>query len=694
MKWLTSILRCVLFVGVALAAPSALLAQSQSPLYWNITGTGDWGTAANWNADPSGSGGASGVPVDPTNDAVFNGSAFYGDTTVQLAGPQSARGLYFENTGATLLESADATSQTLTIGTDGIAMAATSGPVTLGDPTNLLPIVLSGSQTWTNDNLSDTLMVVSDVSESVGSTLTIAGAGNTTIAGVISDGPGSLGLVMAGTGTLRLTGASTYSGGTTVSSGTLDIGGGGPTGSIPTGAITVASGATLSYNLSSAFTAAPLTVNGNLSYNSAAQLIMAGTYAGNQITAQGANVSVNGDLTINAGPGGATITGSSTSAAGITSSASRNITTTGDVTFVGSTTSTGQYIDGISLAGVFTATTGTLTFDGTAAPGTAYGIEQGISGSYAAAISTFGNVVFKGTGGGGGSDPHNSDLNLGGLTGNGTVTLIGRARGLRVNSTFTASGGLPYNVVIETTAGDVNGLLGSGTDTTGDGDYTVNSAGSIVFGARTINAGAGTISLTSATGYAINGNSTLQSAALVIGDSNSVTIASGATWTLNTTGEIPNAIGGAGALAIAGGAITLSGANSFTDGTTISAGTLQLGNGGTSGSLGPSGPFVNNGALVLDRADGLTQGIDFSSGGISGTGSLTQIAAGVTTFNAVNSYTGPTAINAGTLRLAPGAALGNTAITMAAGTTFAAAPVRGRFRSPARWRFRPERHSR
>ena len=179
--------------------------------------------------------------------------------------------------------------------------------------------------------------------------------------------------------TLTLTGANTYTGGTTVNSGTLDIGGGGTTGSIATASVTVAPGASLVYNLSNAFTAPPLSVAGNLSYISAAQLGLSGTYGGDQVTATGNNVSINGSVTINAGAGGGAVTGSSTSAAGITSSTSRNITTTGDVTFTGSSTSTGQYVDGISLAGTYTATSGTLTFDGTAASGGAYGIEDGVS---------------------------------------------------------------------------------------------------------------------------------------------------------------------------------------------------------------------------------------------------------------------------------------------------------------------------
>ena len=91
------------------------------------------------------------------------------------------------------------------------------------------------------------------------------------ISGAIVNGSTAGGLFKTGNGIMVLTGADTYTGGTTVSQGTLQIGNGGTTGSI-SGAPTVASGATLGYNLSSGYTATALSVSGNLSYNSGAIL--------------------------------------------------------------------------------------------------------------------------------------------------------------------------------------------------------------------------------------------------------------------------------------------------------------------------------------------------------------------------------------------------------------------------------------
>ncbi|SFS58167.1 autotransporter-associated beta strand repeat-containing protein, partial [Sulfitobacter marinus] len=102
-------------------------------------------------------------------------------------------------------------------------------------------------------------------------------------------------------------------------------------------------------------------------------------------------------------------------------------------------------------------------------------------------------------------------------------------------------------------------------------------------------------------------------------------------------------ISGTGSLTKSGaGTLTLTGASSHTGGTTISAGTLQIGNGGTSGSL--SGDVTNNSALAFNRSDALTYG-----GDISGTGSLTKSGTGTLTLTGTSSHTGGTTISAGTL---------------------------------------------
>ena len=127
------------------------------------------------------------------------------------------------------------------------------------------------------------------------------------------------------------------------------------------------------------------------------------------------------------------------------------------------------------------------------------------------------------------------------------------------------------------------------------------------------------------------------------------------------------------ALALNGaGTQTLSGANTYTGATTISAGTLQIGNGGTSGSLSTTSTITNNGTLVFHRSDNLAQGTAFSTAAISGTGAMVKLGAGTLTLNAANSYTGGTTLEAGMIILDANNALGSGALTMAGGTTLAA----------------------
>jgi fibronectin-binding autotransporter adhesin len=105
-------------------------------------------------------------------------------------------------------------------------------------------------------------------------------------------------------------------------------------------------------------------------------------------------------------------------------------------------------------------------------------------------------------------------------------------------------------------------------------------------------------------------------------------------------------VSGSGSLRQAGtGTVTLTGANTYTGGTTIAAGTLQLGDGGTTGSI--VGDVKNYGSLIFKRSDDLT-----FNGDISGSGSLEQSSTGGTlTLTGTNTYTGGTTIDNGTLQL-------------------------------------------
>ena len=113
---------------------------------------------------------------------------------------------------------------------------------------------------------------------------------------------------------------------------------------------------------------------------------------------------------------------------------------------------------------------------------------------------------------------------------------------------------------------------------------------------------------------------------------------------------------------VGSGTLTLTGSGLYTGGTTISGGTLQVGAGGASGSIG-SGTVVNNATLVFNRSDG---GLAVP-GAISGSGAVFQNGSGTTTLGGAGSYTGSTTINAGLLLATNGAAFGASPVTLNGG---------------------------
>ena len=102
------------------------------------------------------------------------------------------------------------------------------------------------------------------------------------------------------------------------------------------------------------------------------------------------------------------------------------------------------------------------------------------------------------------------------------------------------------------------------------------------------------------------------------------------------------------------GRIRIEGGNaSFAGTTTISEGILQIGNGGTAGTLG-SGAVINDASLVINRSDSFTFDND-----LSGIGSLIQEGTGTTSISNANTYTGDTIIAGGTLRIGRSGSLGD-----------------------------------
>lgn len=135
---------------------------------------------------------------------------------------------------------------------------------------------------------------------------------------------------------------------------------------------------------------------------------------------------------------------------------------------------------------------------------------------------------------------------------------------------------------------------------------------------------------------------------------------SGARWTIgakNTDATFAGSIYGSAVTKVGTGMWTLTGnTNTYSGGTTIAAGTLQVGDGGTTGTVG-TGNITNNATLVFNRSDLVT---DTNFGLISGTGRIVKRGAGTLVFTRSHTYSGPTVIESGVLALTNAGAVPNS----------------------------------
>jgi len=111
------------------------------------------------------------------------------------------------------------------------------------------------------------------------------------------------------------------------------------------------------------------------------------------------------------------------------------------------------------------------------------------------------------------------------------------------------------------------------------------------------------------------------------------------------------------------GLMILAGAYSSSATAYINGGTVQVGNGGTTGAI--AAKVVDNSSLVFD----LSTATASLTNTISGTGSVTQNGTGKIALSGTNTYTGGTIINSGTIQTANASALGGVSASL----TFAGA---------------------
>ena len=204
-------------------------------------------------------------------------------------------------------------------------------------------------------------------------------------------------------------------------------------------------------------------------------------------------------------------------------------------------------------------------------------------------------------------------------------TVVGDGR--LVGDTRSLQGAITNNAAVtfdQTTNGTYAGAM-SGTGSllkTNGGEVTLAGANS--YSGGTLVAGGKLIGSTTSLQGAITNNAAV-------------------TFEQTTNGTYAGAMSGTGVLTKAGaGTVTLTAANTPGGGTLISAGALQVGNNGTSGSL--SGLITNNAALIFNRSDNITQ-----STAISGSGTVIKSGSGTLTLAGTHTYSGGTVVSSGLL---------------------------------------------
>ncbi len=562
-------------------------------------------------------------------------------------------------------------------------------------------VVLTGSNTYTGntDILNGATLALgaggttgslaggNTVGIDTGGTLRINRSDGVTLSGAIS-GAGTL--EQAGGGTTTLTAANSY-GATTVSGGVLQVGNGGASGTLGSGAITLNGGTTLRVDRTGTLTLAGTNVIGGTGtldqHGSGTTVLTADSSAAfsGAVDVTGGTLRVSG-LTANAGTG--------TIALG----------TVGQLDIAGNATVTNTITAGtgavISASGSSGGTLGAGTLD------LAAGVRLDLSASGSGALKVTRVITdasddaqLRVTGGtvslqsantyGGNTTVSGGTLQLSGsgTAGNGGTIALGAntldiADGASVSTTITASSG----ATIQSSTG--GGTLAAGTLTLADGTALnlAGGAGSTLTVARaiadvaggsaeTVNVTGGTVVLTGTNTY--TGNTDISGGAtLVLGANgttgslaagNTVSIGSGATLRVNRSDSVAlsGALSGLGSLEQAGGGTTTLTATNTHAATTVSGGVLQVGNGGTAGTLGSGAVTLSAGTLRIDRSDTLTL-----AGSLSGAGTLDQHGAGTTVLTAANAgFSGAIDITGGTLRVSGNSAgAGSGAIAVGAHT--------------------------
>lgn len=508
--------------------------------------------------------------------------------------------------------------------------------------------------------------------------LTLAGGATTTFAGSIS-GAGQLHLLNGST--LSLAGDNSYTGGTVITGSTLFVGAGGTSGVLQGDVVN--NGLLAFYRADTASFAGAISGAGTVAQFGTGTLILSGTnsYSGGTIVAAGGTLQVSQSANLGADQSGIVLQKGTLAVTGSFASSRTLLLDGGGTVSVadGATLTQDGAITGTDLTksgGGTLILTGSNSYSGTTtiARGTLQVGNGGTSGNvpgdvkndgvlafnlssdtlYAGTITGTGTLVQAGTGrlilSGDSSATGGTIIERGTLqVGNGGVTgalsgpvvtngllLFARSDEITFGGAISGSGAVAN-------AGGILGLTGinsysGGTQIGADATIQVSADANLGSAAGTLTLSGGTLAVTSSF-----------SSARAIGLSGTGTLAIANQETLTLSG----AVSGAGTLIKAGnGTLVLAGDTAPAVGTVIAAGTLQVGDGGTRGTL--AGKVANAGILRFLRSDTLNV-----AGDISGSGQVVQAGGGTLALTGTNTYSGGTLVSDGILMVGGGGTSGS-----------------------------------
>ena len=516
--------------------------------------------------------------------------------------------------------------------TINLATSATLGNLFLGDSNGTHGFTLASTGgTLTFDNLSASAGIskTSGTNDVISAPLTLAGvlvvnqsaSGTLSLSGAVS-GTGSL--TKEGAGTLVLTGAKTYTGSTIATDGVLRLD---STDALPSGNLTLGgSGGVLGL------------ASGNLSR-------VHGT-GSNQVRwlGDGGFAAFGADRTVSPG----TMSWASTTLDGNTlilshTTADATLIWSSNLSFAGSAR-TIQVDDG--TAAVDARISGVLSGGGTFNKTGGGTLELTNANTYTAATSVNDGLLLISNAS---ALPTTNLIIGGGILGLGSTDLTARTIGTGASQVqWTADGGfaaIGANRAVKFSATAINwtatNFIGNGralvlghatANATLDWQQPISMNG----GSRTVEVGDGPAEIDALMSGVISGGSAGNSP-------------------FNKTGE---------------GTLAFTAQNTHNGDTNVNAGTLMIGNGGTTGGISQNSlniTVASGATLAVNRSDTVTQGSNTLKAAISGDGDFSQIGSGTTILTLANTHTGGTAINGGTLKLSgagtPGAASSTVSVS-------------------------------